>query len=294
MKRGTFSFETSPQGSLLSIADNVEALRRLWLDRSMISGVNLGPGNRGDFDNGAWHISCHLAGAGGVLRDRNGKILWLEISHATSPDEYYASVTFGETGHVQTLQIDSENGRSALQDAVQLGYVEGNSTGHTSARDVNDSPTLFNLWRRQVFDQPAESPKNGGKVWEHWCTLRDIRPQAPIGLSVLKAYISLASALGDRFVPTVARGRRDYAHPRQLVALVRAGVTGEDSAQWDTTPVEIPPDPERLFLNANPTECLEAAKLLDWSSSPKYFMYKRRISHWSSARQVASDLSQTA
>ena len=294
MKRGTFSFETNPQGALLSTANNVEALRRLWLDRSTISGDNLGPGDPGDFDNGAWHVSCHLVGAGGVLRDRTGRLLWLEISHTASPDEYFASVTFEDSGQTQTLPIDSEKGRNLVQDTVLLGFVEGNSLGRTSARAVNDPSTLFNLWRRQDFDQPVDSPKDGGKVWEHWCTLRDIRPQASIGLSVLKAYISLAFVLGDLFTPTVARGRRDYAHPKQLVALIRAGFAGEDSARWDTSPVEIPPDPEKLFLNASPSTCLEAAKLLDWTGSPKYFMYKRRISHWSLASQVASDLSQTA
>jgi len=294
MTRGTFLFDVSPEGSLTNSAGNVQALGRLWLDRSIISGDDLGPGDPGDFDNGAWHISCHLAGATGVLRSRNGGLLWVEISHSLIRDEYYASVTLANSGTVETLRVDSEEGRTALQGAALLGYIEGNSTGRTSARNVSDSPVLFNLWRRQDFDQPITSLEDGGKVWEHWCTLRDLRPQAAIGNSVLTAYISIASVLGDRFGSTVARGRRDYAHPKQLVALVRAGFTTEAAALWDVSPVEIPPQAEALLLQADPSHCFAAANLLDWATPPKYFMYKRRISHWSSAGQVKSDFSQSS
>ncbi|HWY53321.1 MAG TPA: hypothetical protein VNZ03_02595 [Terriglobales bacterium] len=290
MKRGKFQFEVTVGGDLASSQENVETLRQLWLDRELLSPSNLGPGNEGDFDNGAWHVSCHLCGAGGVMRDTTGGLLWLEISHYPEPDEYYASVTREKSGRAETVPIDSEAGREALQGAVLLGYVEGNSTGHTSARNMQDPVTLFNRWRRQSFDQPIESSRNGGKVWEHWCTLRDIRPPARIGISVLKAYLALCSALGDRFAPTVARGRRDYSHPKQLVALVRSGFTTEQSACWNTTPHAISPEAERLFLEAEPAKSLAAAKLLAWSDPPKYFMFKRRIEHWSSAQKVSQDL----
>ncbi len=291
MKRGQFQFEVTDAGNLMNSAQNVEALRRLWLDRILVSGGALGPGDDGDFDNGAWHVSCHLAGAGGVARDKNGKLVWVEISHDPVLDEYYGSITFDDPGRPKTLRLDSEGGQKGMQESTLLGYVEGNSTGHISARNVNDSRTIFNRWRRQDFNQPINSSGDGGKVWEHWCTLRDIRPEARIGLSVVKAYVSLVSVLGDRFAPTVARGRRDYSHPKQLVALVRAGFVGEPSALWDTKPVRIPAEQKELFLSADPMKCLEAANLLDWRDSPKYFMYERRISHWSSASQVTGDLS---
>src|SRR5262249_55929307 len=113
-------------------------------------------------------------------------------------------------------------------------------------------PDRFNLWRRQDFDQPATSPLEGGKVWEHWCTLRDLRPSNRVGLSALTAYVSLAAALGDRFCAAVARGRRDYGHPRQLCALVHAGFVAKDVASWDVTPTVISAALEPGFLEADP------------------------------------------
>jgi len=290
VNRGIFQFEVLNGGKLADSPQNVETIRRLWLDRSLISADDLGPGDEGDFDNGAWHVSCHLAGAGGVMKHRNGELLWLEISHDPQRDEYYASVTGGDAERSTSFRLGTEEATNALDGAQLMGYIEGNSTGRTSSRNVHDSNQIFNRWRRQDFDRPIGSTADGGKVWEHWCTLRDIRPQAGIGASVLRAYISLCSALGDRFAPTVARGRRDYSHPRQLLALIRAGFVAEESALWDKTPNVIPNAAEQLLLQAEPAQSLQGAKLLNWSDSPKYFMYERRIGRWSSASQVASDL----
>jgi hypothetical protein len=290
MPRGAFQFDVTEAGDLLNTPENVEALRQLWLNRTLVTGRDLGPGNPGDFDVGAWHVACHLAGAGGVRRTRNGALLWLEISHDPALDEYYASVTVERSGAPETLGLDSTEGRALLQGSILLGFVEGSSTGRISARGVNDPPDLFNRWQRQDFDQPIASQGNGGKVWEHWCTLRDIRASHRIGTSVLAAYVSLAGALGDRFAPTVARGRRQYGHPVQLAAMVHAGFTAKASALWNTTPVPIPRAVEPLFLQGEPPQALEAVARLDWSRGPLYYMFKRRIRHWSPARSVRSDL----
>jgi hypothetical protein len=292
MKRGAFQFEADANENLINSAGNVEKLRRLWLDRTLIQGYYLGPGDPGDFERGAWHVACHLAGAAGVMRAANDQVLWLEISHRGVCDEYYASVTAAAKDGISIVALDSAAGRALVDGATLLGFVEGNSTGRTSARGVNDSPTLFNLWRRQDFDQPVnKTAKDGGKVWEHWCTLRDIRSSAPIGTSVLTAYVSLVAALGDRFAPTVARGRREYGHPDQLQALVTAGFTTAKSALWDTTPVPIPPGAEALLLESDPPHALEAVKGLDWSNCPRYYMFDRRIHGWSARDQVQADLS---
>ena len=288
-RRGTFNFEATGSG-LTSNQANVDALRRLWLDRTLISGADLGPGNRGDFDHGAWHVACHLVAAGGVRRAGDGRLVWLALSHDPESDEYYAGATAMQDGRATTVAIDSAEGDRLLQGSTLLGFVEGNSVGHISARGARDEADEFNGWRRQDFDQSPDSPRDGGKVWEHWCTVRDIRVSHPVGSSVLAAYVALVAALGDRFMPTVARGRRQYGHPKQLCAAVEAGLTSEQSATWDTKPFAIPPAAEPLFLEARPAGELAAAEQLAWDEPPRYYMFTRRIGSWSLAAEVRRDL----
>jgi hypothetical protein len=289
MKRGAFGFEVTATGDLLDVPANFEALRRLWLDRDLINGEDLGPGNDGDFDVGAWHVGCHLVAAGGVRRSASGQLLYLELSYDRAKDEYFASVTADGSGPIRTHRVDSADGQGLLRGSALVGFIEGNSLGRISARGTIDTPNRFNGWRRQSFDRSASETADGGKVWEHWCTLRDIRSSASVGSSVLKAYIGLCAALGDLFVPTVARGRRDYGHPQQLCAMVRAGLTSESSATWAGTPTAIPPAAEALLLEARPGDSIVAARLLTWSNSPCYHMFRRRIGHWSPADAVTRD-----
>jgi hypothetical protein len=291
MARGTFGFAATGEG-LADSAANVDALRRLWLDRSMIDGADLGPGDPGDFDHGAWHVGCHVVAGGGVRRTRDGRVLWLEISWDAGRGEYYASVTADGPGTPRPLRLDGGEGRALLADSTLLGFVEGTSLGRISARGVQDPPDRFNKWQRQDFDQSPDSARDGGRVWEHWCTLRDLRPSQPIATSVLRAYVTLLAALGDRFLPTVARGRRQYGHPVQLSAMVRAGLTTEAAATWETTPVAIPRDAGRLLLEGEPTAAVAAAKQLTWGDQPIYHMFRRRIRSWSTAEAVRRDLRQ--
>src|SRR6516164_1500062 len=291
MERGTYKFEASENGDLTNNAANVELLRKLWRDRRVIADENLGPGDPGDFDFGAWHVACHLAGGCGVRERADGSLSWLQISHDGSTDRYFASVTVLDGRNGYTVPTQSAEGISLLRKSQLLGFVEGTSTGRTSARFVNDPPNLFNLWRRQDFDQPPGSDEDGGRVWEHWCTLRDIRPAHAIGTSVLTAYVSLVAALGDLFIPCVARGRREYGHPVQLRAMVRAGLVGRDSATWDGKPSPISKEAEKLFLEADEAAALEAAERLEWSSPPQYYMFSRKISGWSKAEEVKADIS---
>lgn len=289
MIRGALQFEVTDGGDLMDTALNVESLRRLFLHHTLVSVDDIGPGDRGDFAVGAWHVSCHLAGAGGVRRARDGSLLWLEISHDPAGDLYYASVSARTAGAVRTLPVDSAEGRALLKASTLLGFVEGTSLGAISARGVHDPPDLFNLWRRQDFDQPVDSKLEGGKVWEHWCTLRDIRPSHRIGTSTLTAYVSLAAALGDRFAASVARGRREYGHPVQLAALVWAGFVGRDAATWGTRPLPIPKAVEPLFHRGGVDGALTAIERLTWTSQ-RYYMFERKIKGWSSASQVQKDL----
>lgn len=291
MLRGAFRFEVTDAGDLMNTARNVQTLRTLWLHHTLVEGEDLGPGDRGDFAVGAWHVACHLAGAGGSRRAADGSPIWLEISHDATTDEYYASATARSSGTVRTVRLDSAAGRALVNGSTLLGFVEGNSTGCISARGVQDPPDRFNLWRRQDFDLPVDDAESdGGKVWEHWCTLRDIRPSHRIGTSVLTAYVTLAAALGDRFVPTVARGRREYGHPVQLAAMVWAGLTSEKSALWESQPTAIPAEVERLLLRGEPASALEAIERLDWSSPPRYYMFQRRIQQWNPVGDVRKAL----
>src|SRR5262245_1139259 len=190
-----FGFEVSPAGEFLDTPANVEALRRLWLDRTLVRGGEIGPGNAGDFDDGAWHSSCHLLGAGGVRRAADGSLLWLEISHDPADDGYFTSVTV-RSGRPRTVKLDSPEGRALVNGSRLLGFVEGNSKGRISARGVSDPSDRFNRWRRQDFDRTAANDRaDGGKVWEHWCTTRNIRPGNRYGNAVLQAYVALTAAL---------------------------------------------------------------------------------------------------
>jgi hypothetical protein len=287
--RGSLRFLVA-DGDLQNAAANVNLLRQLWLDRTLISGDDLGPGDPGDFDHGAWHSSCHLLGAGGARKAADGRVLWLEVSHFGSRDEYYASVTARDAAGPRTVPLDSADGRALVEGSTLLGFVEGNSTGRTSARHVFDPPDRFNLWRRQDFDQPIASDLEGGKVWEHWCTLRDLRPPNRLGLSALTAYVSLVTALGDRFTAAVARGRRDYGHPTQLAAMVHAGFVGPEAATWDVSPTAVPAAAEKLLLAADPVRSLDAVEKLDWSKGPRYYMFARKLESWSQAKAVKADL----
>jgi len=290
MRRGRLGFEVTIEGDLVDNAANVELLRRLWLDRSTIWGNDLGEGDPGDFDHGAWHIACHLAAAAGVCLAADGRLLWLEVTHNSADDTYYATVSAQCDVGIETWRAASAEGRTLLQGATVLGFVEGNSVGRTSARVVHDPPTRFNLWRRQDFDQPVDSTMDGGKVWEHWCTTRDIRPSSVIGTSVLTAYVSLVARLGDLFPAVVARGRNDYAHPVQLCAMVHGGFVGERSAVTGLSPSALPAIAEELLRQATPKSALGAVRTLDWSAPPRYYMSSRRIDRWCPSAVIRDQL----
>jgi hypothetical protein len=284
-ERGTYKFEVLDDGTLVNNAANVDRLRKLWLDRRLIKGDDIGPGDPGDFDHGAWHVACHVVGACGVRQRADGGLAWLQISHDRG-DRYFASVTVLEGGQARTVPIDSAEGRVLLRESRLLGFVEGTSKGRISARHVNDPPGLFNLWRRQDFDQPIGSAEDGGRVWEHWCTERDIRPTHAIGTSVLTAFVSLVAAVGDLLIPTVARGRKEYGHPVQLRAMIRAGLVDRKSALWDGTPVAISSETEAILEEADPATSLKAASSFDWSNPPRYHMFARKIAGWNTVADV--------
>lgn len=285
-ERGTYGFGVTQTGRLIDDAGNRERLGRLFRDSGIIQG-RWGPGRSGDFDNGSWHILCHLAGASGVLRNGTTNA-WCGITHLKDSDSYAATVTVRADGQVKTALLQ---GQELANNPKIAGFLEGTSQGHIAARGVDDAGTAFNGWPRQKFDQDVDSSANGGTVWEQWCTTRDIRPSSQIGSAVLDAYLTLISVLGGRFVAAVARGRRQHEHPIQLVALVRAGLLTAEEATWDVTPQPIPMASQNLLYEARPADALAACEQLTFRDDmPTYYMFSRRIGQWSTTQDVRRDL----
>ena len=287
--RGISNFEIASNKHVLNSDSNLEKLRTILLDRSIITEYLTGPGNPGDFDYGAWHVVCHLA-AGCAVYKNASKLLWVEISFVPAKDIYISTVT-NESG--TSYPLFSDDGKKLLEGAKLVGYVEGTSQGHISARGVNDPPNRFNNWPRQDFDKSESSNEDGGRVWEHWCTVRDIRSSSEIGTSVLKAYLEMVSLCGDTFVSTVARGRTDYNHPDQLMALVKYGFISRDDALIDIKPKEIKDSVQKEIYSAIPAKCAQAVKSLVWDDNKiTYYMFKRRINRWCTTDKVKSNLEQ--
>jgi hypothetical protein len=267
------SFEVDSNGALLPTEANLGALRELWVSRpdGMEPGPGVGP-------TGAWHVACHLVAAGCVCRAADGQIVWMEMSHVPANDTYAATLTSGSDGQLETMRLDSPEAQQLLENTALLGFVEGTSEGHITARGVQDPPDRFDDWKRQTFDQELGSQERGGRVWEHWCTTRELAPDSELSVSLLTAYLQLCGVGGDLFAPTVARGRTAYGHPAQLNEMINAGFTTRESASWRTTPAPIGRESELLLQEARPADALRAIRLLAWpDDGPTYHMYPRRI-----------------
>ena len=270
---GRGSFEVDPNGALVPSEANLVALRELWASRP--DGLELGPGVGA---TGAWHVGCHLVAAGCVHRASDGQILWIEISHVPADDTYAATLTTGLDQQSETMRLDSPDARQLLESAALLGFVEGTSEGHITARGVQDPADRFDGYSRQDYDREPGSQQQGGRVWEHWCTTRDMAPDSDLSISLLTAYLQLCSVGGDLFAPTVARGRTAYGHPAQLDGMINAGFTTRESAAWRTTPQPIGRESELRLQEATPGDALRAIQSLAWSDEePTYYMYPRRI-----------------
>jgi hypothetical protein len=279
--RGTYKFEIEANGNIIYNAENLEKLRTLFLDRSIINGELLGPGDPGDFDLGGWHILCHLTAGCAIFRKSN-RTIWVEISHVPLIDKYSATVTVdGGTETVSTFPLLSEEGQNIMTNAKLIGFVEGSSYGHISAREVCDNAEKFNNNIRQEYDMIETSASEGGRVWEHWVATRNIRMQSSVGTSILNSYLAMLSICGGVFTTLVGKGRIDYHHPEQLKALAKSGLISYDDMSVDITPKPIPRKAELLIYTANPNKCVEAVKSFSWDEiSISYFMFERKIDRW--------------
>ena len=282
--RGSLQFQITPAGDLQNPRPTCGCSRQLWADRTLIRGDDLGPGDPGDFDHGAWHSSCHLLGAGGARRATDGRVLWLEVSHARARDEYFASVTFRDSGKPQTVPLDSAEGRDAGRAiALLLGSWRGTRpAGHRRAMSSM---------------RPTGSISGGGRI----STSRSPR-SSKAGRSgstgVRSATCGRPTGLGCRRSRPTCRSSRRWeigSAPRSRAAgaitATRSnsarwstpGFVGKDSATWNATPTPIPAAWNRCSWTPNPSEALAAVEQLDWEKPPKYFMFERRIKSWSTA-----------
>ena len=278
--RGTYSFEIDNNDDILYSKNNIKLLRKLWLDRKLINVQELGPGDEEEFENGAWHIACHLVAGSCVRRTKDDKLILLEISYNLQNQIYQPTLTIRENNSIISVNIHSEKAEKYIQDSKLLGFVEGTSEGRIAAKEVNDSSYSFAGNPRQNYNQEVGSSEAGGRVWEHWSTTRDIRESSKIGSSILDSYVLLVSVCGDQFVSIVARGRKDYFHPKQLKAMIETGFVSLKSTQLNIKPSVIPQPENLLFQEAETESSYLAIEKLDWDDPPKYYMYSRSINEW--------------
>lgn len=280
--RGAYKFVIDSNGRIKFNVENLEKLRSLFLDKSTINGELLGPGEPGDFDSGGWHILCHLTAGCAVFRKSN-RTIWVEISHVPLIDKYTATITVdGGEEPVSTFPLLSDEGNDIMMNAELIGFVEGSSYGHISAREVRDKADNFNNNNRQEYDMEETSKKEGGRVWEHWVATRNINPHSSVGTSILASYLAMLTICGGVFTATIGRGRMDYHHPEQLRAIVEAGLITIDEALVDITPKPIPKVSETMIYSANPIICVNSIRNFPWDKNNiSYFMFERKINRWS-------------
>jgi len=279
----SYSFEKNRIGRLIDNDRNLKEMQRLFLDWDIINNQG-GPGTSRN-DNGGWHCLCHLVAAGVACIDDNENYGWMEIGYDNRLGGYLPILAFEERGTAQISPLNTQEGRQKAASFKIWAYIEGNSKGRISAKNVIDSPQL--TWRRQKYDHSPTDLLNrdGGKVWEHWCTTRDMKDPNGNGVKVLKAYLTLLSLVGGELGATVLRGRGQYGHPTHLRACVSSGLFTKEEATWNITPTEISSAVQRLLYEAEPKMSLQAIKQLARSANKAYFMFKRSIRDWQPPQQ---------
>lgn len=278
-RQGEYGFEVDGRGHLTDTEENFDRARKMFLDWSLILWHG-GPGTV-EGDGGSWHVLCHLAGAAGVFQDEEGRPGWAGITFDAASNAYVATFSFDEGNRVETLPIASEKANRAMTRFTCQGYIEGASRGHILDRNARDAGDRNRVDRRQDYDMPIGSNDNGGPVWEHWCTSRDIVSPKSLGSGMLREYLRLVSVLGGRFPGVVARGRiePEYSHLMHLRGMVRAGFLTLADVQWDTTPLKISSAAEKSLNEARPADFVKAARttLKESGKGPRYHMFSRRI-----------------
>lgn len=278
-KSMNYSFQRDSQGRLIENDHNLHEMQRLFLDWDIIKD-NGGEGTRRG-DGGAWHGACHLVAAGILGVHKNSGLVWFEVGWDQRRECYEAQVVLeGETG--MRIKNITGHGKSWAEEVRIVAYVEGNSCGAISDKNAADLGNSEIDDRRQDYNRnPTDFERQGGKVWEHWCTTRDIRSSDALGKQVLRAYLTLLTIGGTEFAATVLRGRPYCGHPTQLKACIEAGLVSEEDASWPGIPEPIPTSAQLLFYHSDPFQSLAACRQLPLGeNSRNYFMFQRCLHQW--------------
>lgn len=275
----TYSFQRNSQDRLAESEYNLQAIRRLFLDWDIIQDDGGEGAARGD--GGAWHGTCHLVAAGILGVQKNRRLAWFEVGWDKKQGRYEAQVVLeDETG----IRIENITGRGeSWADEMQIvAYVEGNSCGSISNTAAVDPGNSDEIDRRQDYNRvPMDFESDGGKVWEHWCTTRDIKSSGGIGEQVLRAYLTLLAVGGTEFAATVLRGRPYCGHPAQLKACIEAGLVTKEDVSWPESPEPIPINAQLLFQYSDPFLSFAACRRLPLGNKGRqYFMFQRCLHLW--------------
>lgn len=274
-----YNFQRDAQGRLLETGKNLQEMQKLFLDWDIIEGDG-GEGTKPG-DGGAWHGVCHLVAAGAVGLQKSGDLVWFEVGWNQDKSQYR---TLAVRQDDQSFHIEDITGCGASwADRVRIvAYVEGNSCGAISHKEAKDRGNSDRDDRRQDYNRyPLDFESNGGKVWEHWCTTRDIKSVKGLGCQVLRAYLTLLAVAGAELAATALRGRPYCGHPKQLKACVKAGLATERDASWLGLPEPMPVNAQILFQYSDPLTSLAACQRLPTAKGKKkYFMFQRCIHLW--------------
>lgn len=275
-----YDFQRDGVGGLLETTHNVEELRRLFLDWDIIGGDGGEGTERGD--GGSWHGACHMLAAGIVAESKSGDLAWFEIAWDERSSSY-APVAVVKSG--SKVEVHNVLGRAVdwANTTSVVAYVEGNSCGATSNRSADDPGNSDKDDRRQDYNRfPLDLAGEGGKVWEHWCTTRNLVDDKGPGMQALRAYLSLLCIGGGSFAATVLRGRPSYGHPAQLAGCVKSGLVSASDAGWTGTPDPIPPEAVVLYHYSDPVISLAASRRLPLEKAKglRFFMFPRSIHLW--------------
>lgn len=279
-----YDFQRDGAGRLVENDHNLMQLRHLLCDWDIIGGDG-GEGTARD-DGGTWHGACHLLAAGIIAEHADKGMAWFEIAWDKRSSSYLPVAVLRRGNSIEVHNVIGQAAEWAKATRT-LAYVEGNSCGEISNKCATDPGNSDHVDRRQDYHRfPLDFTGEGGKVWEHWCTTRNIREDTAPGVQAIRAYLTLLCIGGTAFAAMVLRGRPFYGHPAQLAACLRAGLVTEGDASWSGAPEPIPADAQLLFHYSDPVLSHAACTRLPLSREvePQYFMFQRGINLWQPAR----------